>query len=70
MKMFGILPYPVLSKLARKYLSIPASSASVERLFSVCGAIIHARRARLSANTVEALLFHMKRCYDNGPIDD
>ena len=62
--------YPVLSKLARKYLSIPASSASVERLFSVCGAIIRARRARLSANTVEALLFHMERCYDNGPIDD
>ncbi len=55
--------YPVLAQLARKYLSIPASSASVERLFSVCGAIIRARRARLSARTVEALLFHME--HDN-----
>ena len=40
--------YPSLAQLARKFLSIPASSASVERLFLICGAIIGARRAGCS----------------------
>jgi hypothetical protein len=48
--------YPRLAKLARTLLSIPASSASVERLFSVSGAIVRARRSRLTATTVESLL--------------
>lgn len=42
--------------LARKYLSIPASSGSVERLFSASGALMRARRNRLTPTTVEALL--------------
>jgi hypothetical protein len=40
--------YPSLRRLATKYLGIPATSASVERLFSVAGAIIRARRSRLA----------------------
>jgi len=48
--------YPILRRLAKKYLSIPATSASVERLFSVAGAIIRARRSSLAAATVESLL--------------
>jgi len=28
-----------LSKLAKKYLGVPASSAAVERMFSICGPI-------------------------------
>jgi len=35
------------------YLSIPAFSATVERLISTCGVIISSRRARLSARTVD-----------------
>jgi len=48
-----------------RFLSIPASSASVERLFSTCGAIIRARRASLSARTVEALLLRMQSNADH-----
>jgi len=48
--------YPRLIKLARTFLSIPASSGSVERLFSVAGAIVRARRSKLSSVTVESLL--------------
>ena len=55
--------YPRLSKLARTLLSIPASSGSVERLFSVSGAIVRARRSRLTAKTVESLLLTME--YEN-----
>ena len=50
-----------LRRLAMKYLSIPATSASVERLFSGARAIIRARHNRLSASTVEALLLHMQQ---------
>ena len=48
--------YPILIKLARTFLGIPASSGSVGRLFSVAGAIVRARRSKLSSVTVESLL--------------
>jgi len=44
-----------------KYLSIPATSASVKQLFSAAGAIIRARRNRLLASTVKALLLRMQQ---------
>ena len=31
--------FPILAKLAKKYLSVQASSAAVERMFSICGHI-------------------------------
>jgi len=46
--------YPVLSKLAKTYLSIPASSGGIERTFSLAGAISNARRARTSVKSMEA----------------
>jgi len=48
--------YPILHRLAKKYLSVPATSASVEGLFTVARAIIRARRSSLAAATVESLL--------------
>ena len=36
---------------------MPATSASVERLFSVAGQIVSARRARLHPDTVTLLVF-------------
>lgn len=63
--------FPIMSKLARKYLAMPASSGSIERLFSVAGAIKRARRANLNVETIEKLLllrddlmrFHFKKIH-------
>ena len=40
--------YPVLQALAARYLSIPASSASIERIFSLSGLTFKKRRNRMS----------------------
>ena len=59
----AITGYLTWLDLAKKYLIIPATSASVERLFSVVGAIVRARRNRLSASTVESLLLRMQHWF-------
>ena len=48
--------FPSLSILARKYLCIPATSASSERSFSTAGRIVEKRRTSLSAEIVDSLL--------------
>lgn len=48
--------FPVLSKLAAKYLSVPASSASVERVFSQAGLTLTKLRNRMGSDTLEELL--------------
>lgn len=49
--------YPKLSKLAINLLSIPASSASSERVFSLAGNIITDKRNRLEPKTVDSIIF-------------
>jgi hypothetical protein len=49
--------FPHLQQLAKKYLSIPATSAPSERLFSVGGNIVTDKRHSLSAQHVRALIF-------------
>src|SRR5436305_5334253 len=52
--------FPVLSKLARKYLAIPATSTPSERLFSEASNIMTIKRTQLAPNTLENLVFCKK----------
>ncbi|RKF79607.1 hypothetical protein GcM3_054035, partial [Golovinomyces cichoracearum] len=47
---------PILAILARRVLAIPATSASIERAFSVSNNIITRNRTRLLPNTVKKLI--------------
>ena len=49
--------FPRLAKLAVKFLSLPASSAPVERIFSVGGKLFRPERCRLSDTVFEKLMF-------------
>ena len=51
------LNFPTLSKLAKQYLTVPASSGPVERLFSVAGKIFHPDRCSLKDHIFETLMF-------------
>ncbi|XP_048834514.1 zinc finger BED domain-containing protein 4-like isoform X2 [Brienomyrus brachyistius] len=49
--------YPHLFTLARKYLSMPASSVPCSHIFSKAGEIMCQKRNRLSPSTLEKILF-------------
>jgi len=49
--------YPQLSRLAPALLSIPASSATSERIFSETGRILEARRQLLNPESLDSLVF-------------
>lgn len=51
--------FPNLSRLARKILAIPATSASAERNFSRAGLVVSDKRSSISAQNVnDILLIH------------
>ncbi len=49
--------FPLLSSLAHRIFSIPASSSSSERNFSAAGLTFNQRRTALKPSTVDAVLF-------------
>ncbi|KAE8180031.1 hypothetical protein CF328_g9291, partial [Tilletia controversa] len=48
--------FPNLAKLARIYLAVPGSTASVEQVFSAAGWICSSRRGRLSGESLGLLV--------------
>ena len=51
------LRYPLLAKLAKRYLCSPPTSVPSERLFSGAGILYEGRRNKLTAEHAEMLLF-------------
>ncbi len=49
--------FPRLAKLARRVLAIPAISAPSERVFSVAGLTVNAKRSSLAPSTVNKVIF-------------
>ena len=49
--------FPHLSRMARQFLSLPASSAGDERLFSRSGEMHGNKRKRLKEETLQSLLY-------------
>ena len=49
--------FPNLEVMARQYLGCPATSATVERLFSKVGVAFSKRRKSSEAKTLEGLMF-------------
>ena len=49
--------FPNLSRMAKQYLGCPASSATVERLFSLVGIAFSQKRKSATSGTIADLMF-------------
>ena len=56
------LNYPILGRVAQKYLCICATSSPSERLFSTAGNIVSSFRSTLKPDKVDMLVFYPKTC--------
>lgn len=55
--------FPLISKLAKRYLCIPGTSVSAERVFSTARDIVTAQRSTLASEHVDQLLFLHKNLH-------
>lgn len=53
----NVCKYPLISLIARRYMSVQATSVASERVFSVAGDILTAKRSQLAAENVNKLVF-------------
>jgi hypothetical protein len=51
--------FPILAKMARDFLAIPATGIGVERLFNSARDVCHYRRGRLLPDTIHAIMIQM-----------
>ena len=49
--------FPGVAEVARKYISVPATSAASERQFSASGRLVSKLRSRLDTDRVDSLIF-------------
>ena len=64
----GCIAFPILAGIAARVLSIPATSASVEQLFSVAGRVVTTARASLNSRHVNELCSLHQWLIDDGMI--
>lgn len=64
----GLVSFSILAGIAARILSIPATSASVEQLFSVSGRIVTTARARLNFRHVNELCCLHQWLIDEGMV--
>jgi hypothetical protein len=57
---FNETSFPLLAKLAKMLLTIPATSVPSERVFSTAGEVVSAQRASLTGENVDILIFLKK----------
>ena len=49
--------YPNVARIARKWLSVPATSTPSERVFSICGLVDTTKRSNLLGESIEKQVF-------------
>ena len=63
--------YPMIANVAKRYLCIPGSSVSAERVFSTARDIVTAQRSTLKSEHIDQLVFlHKNVCVPHPGTDD
>ena len=66
----GMVAFPIVAGIAARVLPIPATSASVEQLFSVAGRVVTTARARLNSRHVNELCCLHQWLIDEGMVTE
>lgn len=62
--------YPILAKMARIYLAVPATSTSSERLFSDAGNLLSAKRSKMNSELFQHIMFLKRNAIKVGSIHE